>query len=87
MLSTKHLKLKDKLRKLRPQYIGLFKALQMIGCNAARLELPPGIKIHPIFKVALLKRYHSQRLLQNLISVDDNAKYRIEKILKHCGHP
>ena len=47
LLSIKHLKLKDKPGKLRPQYIGLFKVLQMVGRNAAKLELPPGMKVHP----------------------------------------
>ena len=58
LLSTKHLKLKDKPGKLCPQYVGPFKVLQMVGCNAAKLELPPGMKVHPVFNVALLKRYH-----------------------------
>ena len=59
----------------------------MIICNAAKSELPLGIKVHLVFNVALLKRYHGQRLLPNLISVDDNAEYEVEKILKHHGHP
>ena len=59
----------------------------MVGCNAAKLELPPGIKVHPVFNIALLKRYHSQCLIPNLILVDDNAEYEVRQILKHCGHP
>ena len=55
MLSTKHLNLKDNQGKLQPEYVGLFKVLQMIGYNAAKLELPPGMKVHPIFNVGLLK--------------------------------
>ena len=39
LLFTKHLKLKDKPGKLRPQYVGLFKVLQMVRHNAAKLEL------------------------------------------------
>ena len=58
LLSTKHLKLKDKPGKLCPQYIGPFKVLQMVRRNAAKLELPPGMKVNPIFNVVLLKRYH-----------------------------
>ena len=85
LLSTKHLKLKDKPGKLRPQYIGPFKVLQMVRCNAAKLELPPGMKVHPVFNVALLKRYHGQHLLPNLILVDGNAEYKVEQILKHHG--
>ena len=45
MLSTKHLKLKDKSGKLITQYIGPFKVLQMIECTTAKLELPPGMKV------------------------------------------
>ena len=57
----------------------------MVGRNAAKLELPPGMKVHPIFNVALLKRYHSQCLIPNPILVDDNAEYEVEQILKHRG--
>ena len=58
LLSTKHLRLKDKPGKLLPWYVGPFKVLQMIGHNAAILELLQGVKGHPLFKEALLKRYH-----------------------------
>ena len=58
LLSTKHLKLKDKPGKLCPQYIGPFKVLQMVRRNTAKLELPPRMKVHPVFNVALLKSYH-----------------------------
>ena len=78
LLSTKHLKLKDKPRKLRPQYVGPFKVLQIIGLNAAKLELLLGMKVHPIFNVALLKNYHSQHLIPNPILVDDNVEYKVE---------
>ena len=74
----KHLKLKDKPGKLRPQYIGQFKVMQMIRQNAAKIELLPGIKVHPVFNVALLKKYHSQHLIPNPISVDNDAEYEIE---------
>ena len=59
----------------------------MIGHNAAKLELPLGIKVHSIFNVAWLKRYHGQHLLENPILVDNNAEYEVEKILKYCGGP
>ena len=74
----KHLKLKDKPGKLQPQYVGPFKLLQMVGHNAAKLELPPGIKVHPVFNAVLLKRYHGQCLLPNPILVDSNAEYKVE---------
>ena len=59
----------------------------MIECNSAKLELPPGMKVHLVFNVALLKRYHSQCLIPNLILVEVDAEYEVEEILKHHGHP
>ena len=59
----------------------------MVGRNAAKLELPPGMKVHPLFNVALLKRYYGQCLIPNMILVDDDAKYEVKKTFKHCGRP
>ena len=78
LLSTKHLKLKARPGKLCLKYIGLFKVLQMVGHNAGKLELPIEIKVHMVFNVALLKRYHGKCLLPNPISVDDNAEYEVD---------
>ena len=50
----------------------------MIGHNAAKLELPPGMKVHPIFKMALLAKYYGQHLIPNPIPVDDDAEYEVE---------
>ena len=50
----------------------------MIRCNAAKLELPPSMKVYPIFNVALLKKYHGQYLIPNPILVDDDAEYEID---------
>ena len=50
----------------------------MVGRNAAKLELLPGMKVYPVFNVVLLKRYHGQRLLPNAISVDGDAEYEVE---------
>ena len=52
--------------------------LKMVGYNATKLEWPPGMKIHPIFNVALLKRYDGQCLLLNPILVDGKAEYKVE---------
>ena len=57
LLSIKHLILKARPRKLLPQYIKLFKVLPVIGCNTAKLELPPAMKVHSVFIMALLKKY------------------------------
>ena len=59
----------------------------MVGHNAAKLELPLGMKVHPVFNVALLKRYHGQCLIPNPILVEDDVEYEVEEILKHRGYP
>ena len=59
----------------------------MAGPNAVKLELPPKMNLYPVLNVALLKRYHGQYLLLNLILVDHNAEYEVEEILKHYRHP
>ena len=50
----------------------------MIEYNAAKVELPPVMKAHPMLNVALLKRYHRQSFLPNPILVDNNAEYEVE---------
>ena len=49
----------------------------MIGHNTAKLELPLVIKVHPVFNVALLKKYYGNCLLLNPILVDNNAEYEV----------
>ena len=59
----------------------------MVRCNATKLELKPPMKVHCVFNVALLKRYHRKCLLPNLISVDDNVEYEVELISSIVGIP
>jgi hypothetical protein len=42
-------------RKLEPLYFGPYKVLALHGPNAARLDLPPGVRLHPVFNMDLLK--------------------------------
>ena len=50
----------------------------MIGRNAAKLELSLVMKVHPVFNVALLKRYHRLYLLKNPIPIDDDAQHEVK---------
>lgn len=45
-------------RKLGPRKIGPFKVNKIISEVAYQVELPPGIKVHPVFHVSLLEKYH-----------------------------
>ena len=60
LLSVKHFRLQSGLRrKLAPRYIGPFRVLEAVGRSrlAFRLELPPSLRIHPVFHVSALKPY------------------------------
>ncbi|KAL3681508.1 hypothetical protein R1sor_024464 [Riccia sorocarpa] len=55
-LSTTNLKLIGS-RKLNPRLIGPFTISRRIGMVAYELELPPTMKVHPVFHVSLLRRF------------------------------
>ena len=44
-------------RKLDAIYYGPYTVLEMRGSNAARLEMPAGCRLHPVFNLDLLKKY------------------------------
>ena len=59
-MNTKNIRLKktaDMKRKLMPKWIGPFKVSKCIGPDAVRLDLPPGMIIHNVFHVSLVKPY------------------------------
>ena len=61
LLATAHLKLvgeSKRARKFTERYIGPFRVKRVINANAYELELPPGMKIHPVINISQLKEYH-----------------------------
>jgi hypothetical protein len=100
LLSTEHLKLVDSHRrtpKLTEKYIGPFKVKRVVGANAYELDLPPGLKIHPVLNITKLKAYregvevnphrpapHSRPAPESV--EDDGAEvYEVEEILARRG--
>ena len=59
--------------------------IQEIGRNAVKLDLPASISVHPVFNVSLLRKYYGDRLLPKVVQVEDDAKYKIDSILRHRG--
>ena len=41
--------------------MGLFRIEKVIGNRAFRLELPPQMKVHPVYYIGLLERYRDSK--------------------------
>lgn len=75
-------------KKLTEKFIGPYKIIKMISPVAAKLDLPPTMKIHPVFHVSLLKKIHYRptRFQQDdppepPIVIHDQEEYEVEEIL------
>ena len=52
-LNTKNLRTERPSKKLDYKQIGPFKVLQRVGLTSYKLELPPSVKLHPVFHSSL----------------------------------
>jgi hypothetical protein len=60
MLSTINLKLLNQpSKKFRSRYIGPYKIIEKISSQAFKLDLPSTMKVHPVFRISLLKDVNS----------------------------
>ncbi|XP_071925811.1 uncharacterized protein [Coffea arabica] len=66
-------------KKLQSIFVGPYKILQRVGNVAYKLELPPSLsRIHNIFHVSMLKKYHpnpSHVLQPKNIDIDETQTY------------
>jgi len=86
LLSSRNLKFKSGVRKLHPKFLGPFPIINMIGKNAAKLELPATYsRIHPVFHVSLFKTFKegpdALKSPPNPEVVDGVPFFKVEKIL------
>jgi hypothetical protein len=54
-LATKNIKTDRLTHKLDYKFIGLYKVLQKISENNYKLDLPPKVRLHPVFHILLLE--------------------------------
>ena len=90
LLHTKNIRIKtgtgEGHKKLLPKWLGPFRILAKVGKVAYRLQMPKGMKIHPVFHVSLLKPYKSSGRVQPPMpeyEADDESIYEVESILDH----
>ena len=86
MLSTKNIKLQLPVpNKLLPRFVGPFTIDKVVGERAFRLTLPPTMRIHNVFHVNLLRRFHPRDFGEQphppplVINGDD--EYEVEALL------
>jgi len=63
-LSNRNLRVggQGRARKLEPLFFGPYEVLEMHGSNAAKIQLPPGCRLHPVFNLDLLRKFVDGRV-------------------------
>ena len=92
VLSTCNIRVNQHLpSKLCRHWIGLYRVAKVISLVAYGLDLPPTWRIHPVFHVSNLKRFHWSKEFEreerppSPIVVDGEEEYEVEAILRHKG--
>jgi hypothetical protein len=87
LLSTTNIRFRGVgARKLLPKFLGPFTILSKHGPVACRLDLPPQLKIHPVFNISLLRIYHAGIIPKPPPwewLADEAFQNTAERILKH----
>jgi hypothetical protein len=87
LLKTNNLKLKTNgSRKLLPKWIGPFPIVKVVNKVAYKLELPAGMKCHPVFHVSNLHPYKTDGRVQPPpvpVEIEDDLEYEVEQVLLH----
>ena len=99
LLSSNHINLASQARwpskKLQHQFTGPYRVIQKVSPVAFKLDLPPSLKIHPVFHVSLLRPYKDPASIANrdppppsppAVTIDDHLEYEVEYILDQRQH-
>ena len=87
LLSTKNVKMRGILDKLKKCFMETFKIQERIGKQAYKLLLPKTWKVHPVFHISLLKKWNVVDLEEEKEFPTEELEveepyYEIEKLLK-----
>ena len=81
-LATKNIITRRFNKKLDYKYLGLYKITKRISENNYQLDLPPKVRIYPIFHISLLKNVTNIELIntgRNNVKVNEE-KYKVKKV-------
>jgi hypothetical protein len=94
LLNSNHINLASQAlrpsKKLQHRFIGPYQIITKISPVAYKLELPPDLRIHPVFHVSLLRPYQDPTKIQHrtlgtppppAITIEDHQEYEVEQIL------
>jgi hypothetical protein len=90
MLSTVNFRVMnpDRTVKLMPRFIGPLRVKKVVSDVAYELQLPPSLKVHPVFHVSKLKAYHPDTQFEREQAarpppeiVDGEEEYEVERIM------
>ena len=77
-LSTAHLPLRDGTRKLAEKWTGPYRIAARVTREAWRLELPPQLRLHPVFHTSQLKPVHGNPRQSPPIQLADQEEHEFE---------
>ena len=86
MLDRRNVQTKRPMNKLDHKKFGPFKVIKVVGKRAYQLELPPQMKIHPVFHISLLETYRapvdSQRRTEppEIEEIEGEENYVVRKL-------
>ena len=73
--------------KFMPLWIGPFKVLKRVEPTAYELELAPGMKMHDVFHVSLLKPWNAEKHgvipIPPTLTLGEQEEFEVQKILDH----
>ena len=81
-LATKNIIIKRPNKKLDYKYLGPYKVTKRISENNYQLDLPPKVRIYPIFYISLLKNAINVELIntgRNNVKVNEK-EYKAKKV-------